>query len=191
MKHSDFKRLDLFILDGAEYRLSSHDTDGIVVVGIAAPHIISADERREQGCIGADVLIEGPAAVKEFLRDHIGRGRYGNDYHKAFGKAFNQFYFRKDQPPYRPVCKVMAEYVGENFRFTGQEKVFGILTRGIQRRRRRSRRGAVTLSPAQRRGATGACLLCSRPAWRTRQSCPGMAVSIAGMAKRLPTSSPG
>lgn len=39
MKHSDFNRLDLIILDGAEYRLSSHDADGIVLVGIAAPHI--------------------------------------------------------------------------------------------------------------------------------------------------------
>ncbi|WP_323009607.1 TniQ family protein [Paracoccus sp. (in: a-proteobacteria)] len=93
---------------------------------------ISADERRRHGCIGADVLTEGPAAVKDFLHDQIGRGRHGNDYRKAFGKAFNQFYFRKDQPAYRPICEVMAEYVGENFRFTGQEKVFGILTRGIQ-----------------------------------------------------------
>lgn len=93
---------------------------------------ISPDERRQHGCVGAEVLIEGPAAMKEFLRDHIGRGRYGNDYHNAFGKAFNQFYFRKDQPAYRPVCEAMAEYVGENFRFTGQEKVFGIWTRGIQ-----------------------------------------------------------
>ncbi|MFB9221639.1 Mu transposase C-terminal domain-containing protein [Paracoccus cavernae] len=39
MKHSDFNRLDLIILDGAEYRVSSHDTDGIVLVGISAPQI--------------------------------------------------------------------------------------------------------------------------------------------------------
>lgn len=39
MKHSDFNRLDLIILDGVEYRLSSHDSDGIVMVGVAAPHI--------------------------------------------------------------------------------------------------------------------------------------------------------
>lgn len=39
MKHNDFNRLDLIILDGAEYRLSSHDTYGIILVGIAAPNI--------------------------------------------------------------------------------------------------------------------------------------------------------
>lgn len=93
---------------------------------------ISTDERREHGHLGAEVMIEGSTAIKDFLRAHIGRGRYGNDYRNAFGLAFNEFYFRKDQPAYRPICVVLAEYVGETFRFTGQDKVFGIKTRGVQ-----------------------------------------------------------
>ena len=92
---------------------------------------ISADELRQHGHIGATVLIQGPITIKDFLRQHIGRGRYGNDYHHAFGRAFDPFYFRKDQPAYQAICAVLAAYVGENFRFTHQEKVFGIKTRGI------------------------------------------------------------
>lgn len=99
---------------------------------------ISADERREHGHLGAEVLIKGPAAIKDFLRAHIGHGRRGNDYHTAFGRAFNEFYFRKDQTAYRPICAVLAEYVGETFRFTGQEKVFGIRTRGVEPKTLRS-----------------------------------------------------
>lgn len=77
------------------------------------------------------MLIEGRAAIKDFLRKYVGRGKYGNDYHHAFGQAFDPFYFRKDQAAYQPICAILAEYVGENFRFTHQEKVFGIKTRGL------------------------------------------------------------
>ncbi|RJE82563.1 hypothetical protein [Paracoccus onubensis] len=78
-------------------------------------------------------MIQGRGAIKDFLRPHVGRGRYGNDYHHAFDRAFDPFYFRKDRDAYQPICAVLAEYVGEDFRFTHQEKVFGIETCGIPR----------------------------------------------------------
>lgn len=105
---------------------------------------ISSDERREHGHVGAEVLVEGAVAIKNFLCGHIGRGRLGNDYHNAFGRAFNEFYFREDQPAYRPICAVLAEYVREMFRFTGQEKVFGTRTPG--------RRAEDTTLPLRARG---------------------------------------
>lgn len=92
----------------------------------------NAKERRKHGEIGAEVLLEGPASVKAFLTEHVRRGRQGNDYRYAFGKAFDAFYFRKDQPAYRPICEVLAEYVSENFYFTHHSKVFGIRARGIE-----------------------------------------------------------
>ena len=93
---------------------------------------MSANELRLNGHTGAEILVRGPFEIKDFLRQHIGQGRYGNDYHQACGRAFNFFDFRKNQPAYRPVCVVLAEYVSENFRLTHQEKVFGVETRGIQ-----------------------------------------------------------
>lgn len=92
---------------------------------------ISGEELRRQGHIGAQTLVQGVPAIKAFLAEHIGTGRRGNDYRYAFGQAFNPFYFRRSLPAYRPVCEVLADYVGETFRFTGQEKVFGIQTLGI------------------------------------------------------------
>lgn len=92
---------------------------------------ISGEERRRQGHIGAQILVQGVPGIKAFLAEHIGTGRRGNDYRYAFGQAFDLFYFRRSLPTYRPVCEVLADYVGETFRFTGQEKVFGIQTRGI------------------------------------------------------------
>ncbi|MDO5643802.1 MAG: hypothetical protein Q4G26_15630 [Paracoccus sp. (in: a-proteobacteria)] len=50
---------------------------------------------------------------------------------RAFGRAFDPFYFRKEQAGYRPICTILAEYVGKNFRFTHRENVFGIETRGV------------------------------------------------------------
>lgn len=38
MKHSNFKDLDLFILDGVEYRFASSEPDGIVLIATAPPH---------------------------------------------------------------------------------------------------------------------------------------------------------
>ena len=93
---------------------------------------IKAKERCRHGEIGAEVLLAGPEAIKTFLADHVRRGRQGNDYRYAFGKAFDAFYFRKDQPAYRPICEVLAALVGENFHFTHHSKVFGIRARGIE-----------------------------------------------------------
>lgn len=93
---------------------------------------IKAKERRRHGEIGAEVLLARPEAIKTFLAEHVRRGRQGNDYRYAFGKAFDAFYFRKDQPAYRPICEVLAAYVGENFYFTHHSKVFGIRARGIE-----------------------------------------------------------
>lgn len=120
---------------------------------------ISSDERREHGHVGAEVLVDGVAAIKDFLRQHIGRGRVGNDYHNAFGRAFNEFYFREDQPAYRPICAVLAEYVRETFRFTGQEKVFGIRTPG-----RRTKDVALPLQAAWHR-VENHCPGAERTAW--------------------------
>lgn len=39
MKHSNFKDLDLFILDGVEYRFASREPGGIVLTGTAPPHV--------------------------------------------------------------------------------------------------------------------------------------------------------
>lgn len=140
--------LEVYIIERLDGRSAEHWIDGVqldVVVhtaevfGALATHGpqaswegISADELRQHGHIGAGVLIQGPNAIKDFLSQHIGRGRYGNDYHHAFGRAFDPFYFRKDQPAYQPICAILAEYVGKNFRFSHQEKVFGIKTRGIR-----------------------------------------------------------
>lgn len=122
-------------IDGVQLDVVIHTAEVFGALATRGPQVswegISADELREHGRIGAQVLIEGRAAIKNFLRQHIGQGRYGNDYHHAFGRAFDPFYFRKDQPAYQPICAILAEYVGENFRFTHQEKVFGIKTRGI------------------------------------------------------------
>ena len=122
-------------IDGVQLDVVIHTAEVFGALATRGPQAswegISADELRQHGHIGAGVLIQGPNAIKDFLGQHIGRGRYGNDYHHAFGRAFNPFYFRKDQPAYQPICAVLAEYVGENFRFTHQEKVFGIKTRGI------------------------------------------------------------
>lgn len=38
MKHSNFKDLDLFILDGVEYRFASSEPEGIVLTATAPPH---------------------------------------------------------------------------------------------------------------------------------------------------------
>lgn len=38
MKHSNFKDLDLFILDGEEYRYASNEPEGIVVIATEPPH---------------------------------------------------------------------------------------------------------------------------------------------------------
>lgn len=47
MKHSNFKDLDLFILDGMEYRFASDEPEGIVLIATVPPHAsrsISFDE---------------------------------------------------------------------------------------------------------------------------------------------------
>ena len=123
-------------IDGVQLDVVVHTAEVFGALATRGPQAswegISADELRQHGHIGAGVLIQGPNAIKDFLGQHIGRGRHGNDYHHAFGRAFDPFYFRKDQAAYQPVCAILAEYVGENFRFTGQEKVFGIKTRGVQ-----------------------------------------------------------
>ncbi|RMC32856.1 hypothetical protein [Paracoccus alkanivorans] len=122
-------------IDGVQLDVAVHTAEVFGALATRGPQAswegISADELRQHGHIGAGVLIQGPMAIKDSLRQHVGRGRYGNDYHHAFGRAFNPFYFRKDQAAYQPICALLAEYVGENFRFTHQEKVFGIKTRGI------------------------------------------------------------
>lgn len=122
-------------IDGVQLDVVVHTAEVFGALATRGPQAswegISADELREHGHIGAAVLIQGQAAIKDFLRSHVGRGRYGNDYHHAFGRAFDPFYFRKDQPAYQPICAILAEYVGENFRFTHQEKVFGINTCGL------------------------------------------------------------
>lgn len=122
-------------IDGVQLDVVIHTAEVFGALAARGPQAswvgISADELREHGHIGAPVLIRGRTAIKDFLRQHVGRGRYGNDYHHAFGRAFDPFYFRKDQPAYQPICAILAEYVGESFRFTHQEKVFGIKTRGI------------------------------------------------------------
>ena len=122
-------------IDGVQLDVVIHTAEVFGALAARGPQAswegISADELREHGHIGAQVLIEGRAAIKNFLRQYVGRGRYGNDYHHAFGRAVDPFYFRKDQAAYQPICAVLAEYVGENFRFTHQEKVFGIKTRGM------------------------------------------------------------
>jgi len=129
-------------IDGVQLDVAVHTAEVFGAMAMRGPKAdwkgISFEERREHGHVGAEVLVEGPAAIKDFLRQHVGRGRLGNDYHNAFGRAFNEFYFRKDQPAYRPICAVLAEYVGETFRFTGQEKVFGIRTRGVEPKTLRS-----------------------------------------------------
>lgn len=91
---------------------------------------IGPEERRQHGAVGAEVLIEGPSAIMEFLAKHIGMGARGDDYHATFGNAFNHFYDRRLNVAYHPVCAILAQYVGVNFRFTGQELVFGIKTVG-------------------------------------------------------------
>lgn len=91
---------------------------------------IGPEERRQHGAAGADVLIEGPSAIMEFLKKHIGMGARGDDYHATFGNAFSHFYARRLNVAYHPVCAILARYVGANFRFTGQEMVFGIRTMG-------------------------------------------------------------
>ncbi|MDH2329003.1 TniQ family protein [Cereibacter sp. SYSU M97828] len=91
---------------------------------------IGSEERRQHGAAGADVLIEGPSAIMEFLKKHIGMGARGDDYHATFGNAFSHFYARRLNVVYHPVCAILARYVGANFRFTGQEMVFGIRTMG-------------------------------------------------------------
>ncbi|MFV0295369.1 MAG: hypothetical protein ACK5JT_04535, partial [Hyphomicrobiaceae bacterium] len=122
-------------IDGVQLDVVIHTAEVFGALATRGPQAswegISADELREHGHIGAGVLIKGPNATKDLLRQHVGRGRYGNDYNHAFGRAFDPFYFRKDQPAYQPICAILAEYVGENFRFTHQEKVFGIKTRGM------------------------------------------------------------
>ena len=122
-------------IDGVQLDVVIHTAEVFGALATRGPQAswegISADELRQHGHIGAGVLIQGSSAIKDFLGQQVGRGRYGNDYHHAFGRAFNPFYFRKDQAAYQPICAILAEYVGENFRFTHQEKVFGIKTRGI------------------------------------------------------------
>ncbi len=122
-------------IDGVQLDVAVHTAEIFGAVATRGPQAswesISAEELRQHGHIGAGVLLQGHSAIKDFLGEYIGRGRYGNDYHHAFGRAFDPFYFRKDQAAYQPICAVLAEYVGENFRFTHQEKVFGIETCGV------------------------------------------------------------
>lgn len=96
-------------IDGVQLDVAVHTAEVFGVMAMRGPKAdwkgISSEERREHGHVGAEVLVEGPAAIKDFLRQHVGRGRLGNDYHNAFGRAFNEFYFRKDQPAYRPSAR--------------------------------------------------------------------------------------
>lgn len=92
---------------------------------------LSAKEVRDHGAFGAELLLGGPDAIKSFLSEHIGRGRLGNDYRRAFGQVFEPFYSHRLQEAWLPVCQVLAEYVGENFRFTGQSMAFGVETKGL------------------------------------------------------------
>lgn len=71
-------------IDRVPLDVAIHTAEVFGAMAMRGPHAswrdMSGAERREHGRIGIEVLIVGSAAIKDFLRTHIGRGRRGNDY---------------------------------------------------------------------------------------------------------------